>query len=79
MIEEYSRNAEKLKLEKRENLAKSYSCRNAIMTGQKLAPEEMRSLIDRLFATSMPYVCPHGRPVIVRMSLDQLDRMFGRK
>ncbi|ASQ89745.1 DNA mismatch repair protein MutL [Prosthecochloris sp. GSB1] len=79
MIEEYNRNAEKLKLEKRENLAKSYSCRNAIMTGQKLAPEEMRSLIDRLFATSMPYVCPHGRPVIVRMSLDQLDRMFGRK
>lgn len=79
MIEEYSRNAEKLKLEKRENLAKSYSCRNAIMTGQKLAQDEMRSLIDRLFATSMPYVCPHGRPVIVRMSLDQLDRMFGRK
>ncbi len=78
MIEEYSRNAEKLKLEKRENLAKSFSCRNAIMTGQKLTLEEMRSLIDRLFATSMPYVCPHGRPVIIRMSLGQLDRMFGR-
>ena len=78
MIDEYQQNAIKLKLEKRENLAKSYSCRNAIMSGQKLGQEEMRSLIDRLFATSMPYVCPHGRPVIIRISLDQLDRMFGR-
>jgi len=79
MIDEYQQNALKLKLEKRENLAKSYSCRNAIMSGQKLSLEEMRSLIDRLFATRMPYVCPHGRPVIIKISLDQLDRMFGRK
>ncbi|MEC9486147.1 MAG: DNA mismatch repair endonuclease MutL [Prosthecochloris sp.] len=78
MIEEFRQNASQLKLEKRENLAKSYSCRNAIMTGQKLGLEEMRSLIDRLFATTMPYVCPHGRPVIIKISLDQLDRMFGR-
>ena len=79
MIAEYQENASKLKLEKRDNLAKSYSCRNAIMTGQKLGLEEMRMLIDRLFATRMPYVCPHGRPVIIRLSLDELDRMFGRK
>ncbi len=79
MIAEYQDNASKLKLEKRDNLAKSYSCRNAIMTGQKLSLEEMKTLIDRLFATRMPYVCPHGRPVIIRLSLDELDRMFGRK
>jgi DNA mismatch repair protein MutL len=79
MIAEYQENASRLKLEKRDNLAKSYSCRNAIMTGQKLGVEEMRMLIDRLFATRMPYVCPHGRPVIIRLSLDELDRMFGRK
>ncbi|NTV02632.1 MAG: DNA mismatch repair endonuclease MutL [Chlorobiaceae bacterium] len=79
MIAEYQENSSKLKLEKRDNLAKSYSCRNAIMTGQKLTLEEMRMLIDRLFATRMPYVCPHGRPVIIRLSLDELDRMFGRK
>lgn len=78
MIAEYQENSAKLKLEKRDNLAKSYSCRNAIMTGQKLGVEEMRMLIDRLFATRMPYVCPHGRPVIIRLSLGELDRMFGR-
>jgi DNA mismatch repair protein MutL len=79
MIAEYQENASKLKLEKRDNLAKSYSCRNAVMTGQKLSLDEMRMMIDKLFATRMPYVCPHGRPVIIRLSLDELDRMFGRK
>ena len=79
MIAEYQDNASRLKLEKRDNLAKSYSCRNAIMAGQKLSLDEMRSLIDNLFATREPYSCPHGRPVIIKLSLDQLDRMFGRK
>ncbi|TLU87439.1 MAG: DNA mismatch repair endonuclease MutL [Chlorobium sp.] len=79
MIAEYQDNASKLKLDRRDNLAKSYSCRNAIMAGQKLSLEEMRSLIDNLFATREPYSCPHGRPVIIKLSLDQLDRMFGRK
>ncbi|ABL64239.1 DNA mismatch repair endonuclease MutL [Chlorobium phaeobacteroides] len=79
MITEFQENSSKLKLERRENLARSYSCRNAIMAGQKLSLEEMRSLIDNLFATRVPYTCPHGRPVIIKLSLDQLDRMFGRK
>jgi DNA mismatch repair protein MutL len=79
MISEYQDNASRLKLDKRDNLAKSYSCRNAIMTGQKLSLDEMKLLIDKLFATRMPYVCPHGRPVIIRLSLNELDRMFGRK
>jgi DNA mismatch repair protein MutL len=78
MISGYQENSSRLKLEKRDNLAKSYSCRNAIMAGQKLNIEEMRSLIDNLFATRVPYSCPHGRPVIVKLMLDQLDRMFGR-
>jgi len=79
MIAEYQDNASRLKLDKRDNLAKSYSCRNAIMAGQKLTLEEMRTLIDNLFATREPYSCPHGRPVIIKLSLDQLDRMFSRK
>ena len=79
MIAEYQDNASRLKLDKRDNLAKSYSCRNAIMAGQKLSLEEMRTLIDNLFATREPYSCPHGRSVIIKLSLDQLDRMFGRK
>ncbi len=62
----------------RDSLAKSYSCRSAIKAGNPLSEMEMRSLIDQLFATTMPYVCPHGRPVVLRISIDELDRRFGR-
>jgi len=40
--------------------------------------EEMQELVNRLFATKHPYYCPHGRPIIVQMSLDELDGRFER-
>ena len=57
---------------------KSYSCKTAIKAGDKLNEKEMRLLIDQLFATSMPYVCPHGRPIVIKISLEEFDRRFGR-
>jgi DNA mismatch repair protein MutL len=63
----------------RDNLAKSYACRSAIRSGDPLGEPEMRSLIDQLFATKMPYVCPHGRPIVLRISLEEFDRRFGRR
>ena len=78
LIEEYSSNQREKKLEERDNIAKSYSCKTAIKAGDKLTDKEMRLLIDQLFATSMPYVCPHGRPIVVKISLDEFDRRFGR-
>ncbi len=62
----------------RDNLAKSFSCKSAVKAGDVLTEQEMRSLIDQLFATKMPYVCPHGRPVVLRISIEELDRRFGR-
>jgi len=59
-------------------VAKSYSCKSAIKSGQKLTKQEMESLIDQLFATSEPYFCPHGRPIVHIITLDELDRRFGR-
>ncbi|MCD6117142.1 DNA mismatch repair endonuclease MutL [bacterium] len=59
-------------------VAKSYSCKSAIKSGQKLTTQEMESLIDQLFATSEPYFCPHGRPIVHIITLDELDRRFGR-
>ena len=78
LIEEYLSNQREKKLEERDNIAKSYSCKTAIKAGDKLTDKEMRLLIDQLFATSMPYVCPHGRPIVVKISLDEFDRRFGR-
>lgn len=78
MIDEYINNQREEELETRDNIAKSYSCKTAIKAGDKLSENEMRLLIDHLFAASMPYVCPHGRPVVVKISLTEFDRRFGR-
>ena len=78
MLEEFTTNQQEKKLETKDNIAKSYSCKTAIKAGDRLSEKEMRLLIDQLFATSMPYVCPHGRPIVVKISLDEFDRRFGR-
>lgn len=62
----------------KEKLAASYSCHAAIKAGEKLSADEMQILIDRLFATREPFVCPHGRPTLVRVSMEDLNRWFGR-
>ena len=61
-----------------ERLARSYACHAAIKAGMPLTLEEMRTLVDRLFATSKPHGDPHGRPTYVRLELDDLHRRFGR-
>lgn len=55
------------------------SCRSAIKFGQKLGFAEMQSLIEQLFTMERPYTCPHGRPTMVSLSMNELARMFGRK
>jgi DNA mismatch repair protein MutL len=59
-------------------LAASYSCKAAVKAGDPLSEEEMRILVDRLFATENPFYCPHGRPIIINLSIDELDKRFER-
>ncbi len=54
------------------------ACRGAIKKGDSLNIRQMRELISELFATSRPFVCPHGRPTIVRFTPDELGRLFHR-
>jgi DNA mismatch repair protein MutL len=61
-----------------EAVAKSFACKSAIKSGERLSFQEMASLVDQLFATEEPYFCPHGRPIIVNLKLEELDRRFGR-
>ena len=61
-----------------ERIAKSMACKGAIKAGERLGAEEMRELFDRLFATELPGHDVHGRPTIVRLTVDELDRRFGR-
>ncbi|MFA5820973.1 MAG: DNA mismatch repair endonuclease MutL [Candidatus Gracilibacteria bacterium] len=55
------------------------ACRSAIKFGQRLGAEEMQSLIRQLDALKRPYTCPHGRPTMISLSLNELHKMFGRK
>mgnify|MGYP006155557265 FL=1 len=59
-----------------EALAASFSCKAAVKAGDVLNVEEMRELVNRLFGTKHPYYCPHGRPIIIQLSMDELDRRF---
>jgi DNA mismatch repair protein MutL len=78
ILDVFKEDEQKIKLEPREWLAKSYSCKAAVKAGDPLSDVEMRSLLDQLFATEIPYVCPHGRPVMIKLSLSELDKRFGR-
>ena len=78
LIDQYKEYELKLNLPKRDNLAKSFACRSAIKTGDKLTYQMMIGLIDNLFAAKMPYVCPHGRPTVIRITTDELDKRFSR-
>jgi DNA mismatch repair protein MutL len=62
-----------------EKLIASYACRSAIKAGQRLSVEEMKLLADQLFAVDHPYSCPHGRPTIHRLALDEIERWFHRR
>lgn len=61
-----------------ERIAKSLACKSAIKAGQPLSQAEMQELFDRLFATELPGHDVHGRPTIIRLTLAELGRRFGR-
>jgi len=62
----------------RDDIAASLACRAAVKINMKLTPEKMRWLIDRLLLTTSPTTCPHGRPVILRLSMRDIERGFHR-
>lgn len=79
ILDEYRNNEDAETIDVRDNLAKSFACKAAIKSGDRLTPSEMVTLIDTLFLTEMPYACPHGRPTMVKVSTEELDRRFGRR
>ena len=78
VLDAYEEFGETKILEGRDALAAGFACRAAIKSGDKLGQEEMHVLIEQLFQTKMPYVCPHGRPIVIKLAIDELDRRFGR-
>ena len=61
-----------------ERMAMTFACKGAIKAGQPLSAAEMEELFEQLFTTELPYHDVHGRPTVIRLSLDELERRFGR-
>ena len=62
-----------------EYMTSTYACKASVKAGDRLSLQEQKFLVDKLFATEHPYFCPHGRPIIINLSIDELDKRFERK
>ncbi|MFN0096093.1 MAG: DNA mismatch repair endonuclease MutL, partial [Dehalococcoidia bacterium] len=59
--------------------AATVACHSSVRAGRALAMDEMRQLLADLAATATPRTCPHGRPTLVHVGTDLIERQFGRR
>ncbi|QEC52301.1 DNA mismatch repair protein MutL [Anseongella ginsenosidimutans] len=76
LVEDYKQNLALLKLDKRNNLARSLAKNAAVKAGTRLNREEMNRLIDELFACKMPKTSVSGKPTFITIGLDELAKRF---
>jgi len=62
-----------------DSLLQTMACRGAIQASQPMSPEEAKELLADLQKCSFPSHCPHGRPTLLKITLSELEKMFGRK
>ncbi|MGH9399119.1 MAG: hypothetical protein ACRD00_02030, partial [Thermoanaerobaculia bacterium] len=65
--------------QRRDRLAASLACRSAVTIRYHLAPEEIRRLLQDWVKTSDRFTCPHGRPVVLSMTEEDLEKYFKRR
>jgi DNA mismatch repair protein MutL len=61
-----------------ENMLATIACHCAVRAGDRLTPHEVEALLRSMDEVDFRAHCPHGRPVLLRLSLDELARRFGR-
>ena len=64
---------------RREKLLATMACKSAVKAGEPLPAAKMDYLVEELFKTSRPSLCPHGRPIVVKLDRAAIDRGLGRK
>ncbi len=62
----------------RDALAKDISCKGSIRANQRINQAEIKYLYENLRECNNPYTCPHGRPTVIRISHDEVEKMFKR-
>jgi DNA mismatch repair protein MutL len=65
--------------EKKSRMLAMMACKTAIKAGQPLSREKMIYLVRELFRTANPAVCPHGRPIVVRLSKAEIEKGLRRR
>jgi DNA mismatch repair protein MutL len=63
----------------RQRLAASAACHAAVRANHPLDGDRMRSILSDLMHTESPMTCPHGRPALLRLTLDQIEKQFRRR
>jgi len=79
LVEDFEEDEAPLQAEVEAKLAARVCKRLAVKGGQTLTTEEQRALLNDLEACNSPRTCPHGRPTMIHLSVDALERQFGRK
>ncbi|MFV0499284.1 MAG: DNA mismatch repair endonuclease MutL [Bacilli bacterium] len=65
-------------LDIKDELIELMSCKESLKANTMLSLQEMEHIIDKLFECNNPYHCPHGRPIIVTLSIQEIEKMFMR-
>jgi len=79
LVEDFEEDESPLQAEVEARLAARVCKRLAVKAGQALTSEEQRSLLNDLEACQSPRTCPHGRPTMIHLTVDMLERQFGRR
>ncbi|MDX2196265.1 MAG: DNA mismatch repair endonuclease MutL [Cytophagales bacterium] len=75
-IEQFRKNRQDLKINNRENLARSLAKKTSIKRGTKLNNTEIQAIVEQLFASTQPMYAPDGRKILVKIENEKLERMF---
>lgn len=76
LLETYKQNLTDVKVDKRDNIARSMAKNAAVKAGKALTQSEMQSLIDRLFACAMPYTSPSGKSIVTTLAAADIEKLF---
>ena len=79
LVEDFEEDETPLQEELEARIAARVCKRMAVKAGQTLSNDEQRALLTDLENCDSPRTCPHGRPTMVHLSVDMLERQFGRK
>ncbi|HJQ14842.1 MAG TPA: DNA mismatch repair endonuclease MutL [Anaerolineales bacterium] len=79
LVEDFEEDESPLQNEIEAKLAARVCKRMAVKAGQALSTEEQRALLIDLETCDSPRTCPHGRPTMIHLSVDMLERQFGRR